>query len=332
MTSNSIRILRLWGCLLGGLLCAALLPAEESARKGEGAFTLPLGKEEVEFFVEGDPAAGGPLVVSLHRNENTAFPVVRELLSSQPGRFVGIRTPGGRRLSLKGGSRAFTIDPNRIFSRTGIEGDLRKFSFFSEEIASEIEGFAAAYLDKAGLKKGATVIAVHNNTDGGYSLTSYLKGGSESAAGAEVHRVEGLDADDFILVTNPRHFEALRQGGFNVVLQDNQRAPDDGSLSVYCGRQGIDYFNVEADFGSKAEQGRMLRAVFSLASGKSLPPAPPPSPSKGKSEGKPVGKPAAKPESKPVGKSSKGGPARPEAPPEEAKPSGFRLFKPLKRP
>lgn len=249
-----------------GTMLAVLATAQ--AASASSVFELPLGNEKVEFFVEGNPSVRSPLVISLHRNESTAFPIVREILASEPGRFIGIRTPGDRRLNLKGGSRAFSIDPNRIFSRPGIEADLRKFSFYKEEIAREIETFAGAYLKATGLGPGVMVIAVHNNTDGGYSLESYRNGGSEAAAGAKVHRVDGIDPDDFILVTNSRHFEALQNAGFNVILQNNPSAPDDGSLSVYCGKQGIDYFNVEAEFGSRAEQERMLRAAFAIAAGK----------------------------------------------------------------
>lgn len=260
------------------LACVAPAAAQDRAKEPDrpatpaSGFEIPLGTETVEFFAEGNPAAGSPLVVSLHRNESAAFPVVREILAGQPGRFIGIRTPGDRRLHLKGGSRAFSIDPNRIFSRAGIEADLRKFSFYREDVAREIEAFAAEYLRRTGLAPGVAVIAVHNNTDGGYSLESYRKGGSEAAAAAEVHRVEAIDPDDFVLVTHPRHFAALKEAGYNVILQDNAAAPDDGSLSVHCGRRGIDYFNVEAEFGSRDEQERMLRAAFALASGKPPPP------------------------------------------------------------
>ncbi len=256
-------------------LCVLLISSGNAFPQGgnsalsEGSFELPLGSEKIEFFYQISPVEGkAPLVISLHRNESTAFPLLRTILHDYPGRFVGIKTPGSRRLSLKGGgSKAFTIDPNRIFTEAGIERDLKQFSFYSPEMAREIKTFSAAYLEKLKLARGATVIAVHNNTDGGYSIESYHKGGSEGEAGAEISMDSNWDPDDFILVTHPDHFRVLKEQQFNVVLQDNSRAPDDGSLSVYCGREGIDYFNVEAEFGHSGEQDRMLRAVFNLATG-----------------------------------------------------------------
>ncbi len=274
LLSRGIRVVSFVAFLSGG---GAALSQETSSRLTEGTFEVPLGSEKIEFFYQVSPVEGkAPLVISLHRNESLAFPLLRDLLHEYPGRFVGIKTPGSRRLSLKGGgSKAFTIDPNRIFSEAGIERDLKQFSFFNPEMAREIKSFSVAYLEKIKLAKGVTVIAVHNNTDGGFSLDSYLKGGSESEAAAEVFHGPGWDPDDFILVTHPDHFRALKELRFNVVLQDNARAPDDGSLSVYCGKEGIDYLNVEAEFGHSAEQDRMLRAVLSLATGiKREPPVP----------------------------------------------------------
>ena len=242
--------------------------AQERGQAREEIFELPLGSEKVAFFSQAGSVGGkGPLVISLHRNESTAFPIVGALLRENPGRFVGIKTPGDRRLNLKGGSNAFSIDPNRIFSAVGIERDLKKFSFYSPEMVGQIQSFASAYLAAVRMDRGTPVIAVHNNTDGGYSITSYRQGGSESAAAAEVSVTNDWDSDDFILVTNPAHFQALKNWRFNVVLQDNMRAPDDGSLSVYCGKAGIDYLNVEAEFGHAKQQEDMLRAAFALATG-----------------------------------------------------------------
>ncbi len=245
----------------------------EVPETSQGVFELSLGAQTIEFFYHLSPMPGNsPLVLSLHRNESTAFPLVKSILQEFPGHFIGIKTPGSRRLSLKSGdSRSFTIDPNRMFSVAGIESDLRRFSFYSPDIAAEVKAFSDAYVKKTGLNRGATIIAIHNNTAGGYSINSYQEGGSESAAGKEIATVQGADSDDFILVTNARHFAALKKMSYNVVLQDNSGAPDDGSLSVYCGRNGIDYFNVEAEFGHSTQQGRMLRAVFAVISDRSGP-------------------------------------------------------------
>lgn len=57
------------------------------------------------------------------------------------------------------------------------------------------------------------------------------------------------------------HYEALAAEGFAVVLQDNERAADEGSLSVWAARQGIPYVNVEAEHGQRDRQVEMLEAL-----------------------------------------------------------------------
>jgi len=68
----------------------------------------------------------------------------------------------------------------------------------------------------------------------------------------------------FFYVTERKHFDGLKAKGYNVVLQNNDAVTDDGSLSVYCGRQKITYINVEAEHGHKIEQERMLTDLLDL--------------------------------------------------------------------
>ncbi len=45
------------------------------------------------------------------------------------------------------------------------------------------------------------------------------------------------------------------------MLQDNARATDDGSLSVWAARRGVPYVNVEARHGDRQGRTRMLEAL-----------------------------------------------------------------------
>jgi hypothetical protein len=47
---------------------------------------------------------------------------------------------------------------------------------------------------------------------------------------------------------------ALKRHDVNVVRQDRERVADDGSLAVYCQRQGVRYVNVEAGYGRPRRQ------------------------------------------------------------------------------
>ena len=79
-----------------------------------------------------------------------------------------------------------------------------------------------------------------------------------------MHLGEPQSPDNFFYLTDARLFAALSAQGFNVVLQDNARVPDDGSLSVFAARRGLVYVNVEARQGEVAAQRRMLVALRAL--------------------------------------------------------------------
>jgi len=52
----------------------------------------------------------------------------------------------------------------------------------------------------------------------------------------------------------------------NVILQDNKGFVNDGSLSVYCGKEGCRYINIEAQKGHFEEQLKLLQIVTEIIS------------------------------------------------------------------
>jgi hypothetical protein len=50
--------------------------------------------------------------------------------------------------------------------------------------------------------------------------------------------------------------------GYNVVLQNNTTVEDDGSLSVYCGKNRISYINFESESGHFEEQIKMITEIY----------------------------------------------------------------------
>ena len=109
-------------------------------------------------------------------------------------------------------------------------------------------------------------MALHNNSAGQYSATSYLPGQELASYAADIHLQQEKDPDDFFFVTEQSLFEALSAHEFNVVLQDNRSVTDDGSLSVYCGQQSIPYVNVEAQYDHQEEQQKMIEALLDILS------------------------------------------------------------------
>ncbi|QXD15577.1 hypothetical protein GQ464_001135 [Rhodocaloribacter litoris] len=230
----------------------------------EDVTTVPVGAGAVEVVVT-ESGRPGRTFLSLHDDENTAVEAARAVIRRHGGRLVELRHTGERNITFTLGDTTYTFDPNRMFTPAGIEATLRRFGAFSPAAAAEVRRLAEAVLVRAGLDTLSLVVAVHNNTDENYSAASYLPGGSEDGNAVEVFIADGSDPDDFFFVTERGLFEVVRAAGFNVVLQDNARATDDGSLSVYCGRRGIPYVNVEAEYGHRDVQERMLAFLVRIS-------------------------------------------------------------------
>ena len=64
---------------------------------------------------------------------------------------------------------------------------------------------------------------------------------------------------EFYFITTARLYGLLTPTGFNVILQNNAKATDDGSLSVYFGQRNIEYVNIEAQHGHKSDPGTCVR-------------------------------------------------------------------------
>ena len=111
------------------------------------------------------------------------------------------------------------------------------------------------------MKEAEHIVALHNNTNANYSISSYLNGGSEYGNAAKIYINKKEDADDFIFTTDENIFRACKKLKLNVALQDNVHCFDDGSLSVYCGRRNISYTNIEAEHGHLQKQMEMILAL-----------------------------------------------------------------------
>ena len=124
----------------------------------------------------------------------------------------------------------------------------------------EVEKFANRIL-KFFPSSPACVIALHNNSDGKFSVTSYLKGNEREKDARAVHLSPNEDPDDLFLTTDSALYRNLAKEKFNVVWQDNRNAYKDGSLSVYCGEKNIRYLNCETEHGKTSQYREMILAA-----------------------------------------------------------------------
>jgi hypothetical protein len=203
-----------------------------------------------------------------HQDERIAREAAYQLLPETGGKIVEIRQPavvarkaGPCRNLLLGRT---WLDPNQMFTSGGVVYSITKiltrhpdsprpadlFQFVSEAgtvsaLALNALGIGSTNTVLIGTQRiPLTVISLHNNTPGSFTIHSYAPGGDYAGdAGALPFRTPSMDPDDFVLVTRREDFEKLKALGVNTVFEDIQR--DNGGLSLVAKQQGLQYFNVE---------------------------------------------------------------------------------------
>jgi len=205
-------------------------------------------------------ATGGLTFVNLHENEQTSVQAAKALLAREPGRLIELHAGGRRLVTFRIGLRAYTVDPNRIFTDPGLAATLQSLGQDSDDARTAVRGLRDAVLGLLPPPNGRPVVALHNNAGADYSMEQYRRGGSCAGDAAQVHESGSMTDNEFFVVTDRELFEPLAAEDFNVVLQ-SESAFDDGSLSIWAGQVGRRYINVEAREGRSAQQARMLDAV-----------------------------------------------------------------------
>jgi hypothetical protein len=207
--------------------------------------------------------------INLHDDETTAVQATKAWLEKKGGLFIKIDNYHKRNIRFGLGSSSYLFDPNRIFNREGILQTLKfHHNSINEKAVDEIEKFSD-WLLRLIPENPECIIALHNNTDGAFSVMSYLPGNQRNRDAKLVNVAETQDPDDFFLTTNEELFEKIKEAGYNIMLQDNEKASDDGSLSVYCGKKNIRYVNCETQHGKVKQYSQMMGTLLNLLANKS---------------------------------------------------------------
>ena len=256
------------------VIAPAAVPAADSVEST--TVEVPLGDDVVAVRVWTAPitdALGSPgfetfplNALNLHDDEDTSVEAARATLRERGGRVVEVVHSGERNVTFRVEGETYTADPNRMFTPSGRRRTLAALSTASPAAEAALEAFADRVLAVYAAVPPAVVVTLHNNTDGRYSARSYEPGAEYAADAAAVTVHDGADPDDFFFVTDAELYRLLVDAGFNAVLQDNEAATDDGSLSVWAARRGTAYVNVEAEHGHAAEQARMVAALVDVLS------------------------------------------------------------------
>jgi hypothetical protein len=222
--------------------------------------TVSMGETEVQLLSTCyEPCDTKVLFLNVHENENTSVKAAAEFIPPFGGTLLRLQHTGERNITFKVNNNKYVVDPNRIYTKTGIKASLAKNSKYTKEAAKAVKHLSKEILEV--VEDYKLVVALHNNTDKNFSILDYKKGGSEAKNTALLYINPEMDADDFILTTSRSVYDTLKAKKINVVLQDNKRALDDGSLSVYAGKKKLAYINVEAQEGHQEEQLRLLKAI-----------------------------------------------------------------------
>jgi hypothetical protein len=232
-------------------------------------FFLP--SEKTIFYRLGDRDIGIKLIqygeatdilcINLHANEVTSVRAAQAVLGERGGTLVRIENNEQRliRFRLKGILYAF--DPNRVFSREGIGQTLRDNGRISPDAIGEVEKFATRLLQLIPAN-ASCIVALHNNTEEAFSVKSYLPGNDRGKDAKAVYADSQQDVDDIAFTTDSLLYEKMAEQHYNSILQDNQHARRDGSLSIYCGEKGRRYINIETQHGKLGQYIEMLERLL----------------------------------------------------------------------
>jgi len=199
----------------------------------------------------------------IHDNEDTGVKAAFEYIHFSGGTIIDPQYGGVRNYKFHYNSAAHQIDPNSIYTEAGIRKGLAKFGTVTEEVVQELLRASRVILNHYAVGKPEYIFTLHNNTDGNYSIASYLKGFELESTADSLYINFQMDPDDLILVTEPDLFTRLKKENVNVILQ-SKNAPDDGSLSVYAMQNGIPYINVEVQHGHTYEHLRLIEIAVKV--------------------------------------------------------------------
>ncbi len=222
-----------------------------------------LGKTEVSLYEECyNPCEKSKvLFINLHDNERTSVNAALDYMKTKGGTMIYIFNFEKRNIAFTLDGRNYSFDPNRMFSRVGRIATLKTNSAsYSPDAEKALASFANPILQKF-IVNNNLVVAFHNNTDSNYSILTYKHLIDKSDSAGRYFINPEMDPDDFILTNNREIFDTISSRNINTVWEIAINVVDDGSLSIYAGKNNIRYINVEAEHGHQAEQQRMLEAI-----------------------------------------------------------------------
>lgn len=199
--------------------------------------------------------------LNLHQNENCSVVAAKALVQLQGAGSVfyfnkTLSSNGWptRNVTFQLKGVQYSFDPNRMFTAAGLASNLWPYS---ANAAAEVLAFSQRVLALYAPPEVGPFqwVAIHNNAlSGGLSAAAYLPGAVYGNDASAVNIGSVATPKEFFLLTDSPNgrslFSKLSALGYSAVLQappgPNSTLTDDGSLSVYCAFNDIDYVNIES--------------------------------------------------------------------------------------
>ena len=192
--------------------------------------------------------------ILIHGDEETARMLLSEHINENQGRAFFIKSKQ-REVPLG----PTIVDPNRIFSTIGAKKALKKFKPNWDQnelelILKELDESRNKFLFNLFPSEGGVLIALHNNFRG-YNVNSEIENSQLYSIKKE------QNPRDFIICTNLNDYKKLKQGPYNIVLQNIMEEGNNGSLSWAALENDVRYINIETRLGWLSQQRKMLKFV-----------------------------------------------------------------------
>lgn len=256
------------------LLLSLQVRAQTSDNNISVSKALFIPTEKTTYFKIGDsnipikvlqygPVTNRVICLNLHDNETTSVKAARMVLEETGGTLIKIENKNQRVIRFRLNGINYGFDPNRMFSRIGIEQTLRDNRRISRDAMNEVEKFAQRILQLVP-DSSSCIVALHNNTEEAFSVRSYLPGGNRDDDAKEVYADSLQDVDDIAFTTDSVLYRRMADNGYNSIWQDNEKAKKDGSLSIYYGERNRRYINLETQHGRLEQYVEMLQKLMMI--------------------------------------------------------------------
>jgi len=155
----------------------------------------------------------------------------------------------------------YMMDPNRIFSKAGLEKNLIKFNGKISKTAiykmvNLIANDKEIFFDRITPPNRGLLIALHNNSHA-YTIDDEIPLSTEIS----LKNSEHPHHHNFFICTNRDDYNSLSKSPYNVVLQETNPEEDNGSLSWFANRKGVRFINIETRLGHLSTQTKMLQYI-----------------------------------------------------------------------